>query len=82
MNLGQEFERALDGASDIGPQSGLIKLQDENISLSKNNGSNINFQPLVPVSAPVSNNVSNQSTTILANSMTNTINRADDVVPV
>ena len=81
MDVGSEFERAIEGARDIGPQSNLIRLQDENISLSKN-GASVNFQPIVPVSAPVSNNVSNQSTTILANSMTNTINRSDDVVPV
>ena len=83
MDIGSEFERAIEGASDIniGPQSNLINLQDENNRLLKN-GASVNFQPIVPVSAPVSNNVSNQSTTILANSMTNTINRSDDVVPV
>ena len=83
MDVGSEFERAIEGASDIGigPQSNLINLQDENNRLLKN-GASVNFQPIVPVSAPVSNNVSNQSTTILANSMTNTINRSDDVVPV
>ena len=83
MDVGSEFERAIEGAKDIGigPQSNLINLQDENNRLLKN-GASVNFQPIVPVSAPVSNNVSNQSTTILANSMTNTINRSDDVVPV
>ena len=83
MDVGSEFEKAIEGARDldIGPQSNLINLQDENIRLTKN-GASVNFQPIVPVSAPVSNNVSNQSTTILANSMTNTINRSDDVVPV
>lgn len=83
MDVGSEFERAIEGARDIGigPQSNLINLQDENNRLLKN-GASVNFQPIVPVSAPVSNNVSNQSTTILANSMTNTINRSDDVVPV
>ena len=82
MDVGSEFERAIEGArEDIGPQSNLINLQDENNRLLKN-GASVNFQPIVPVSAPVSNNVSNQSTTILANSMTNTINRSDDVVPV
>ncbi len=81
MDVNREFEKAIEGARDIGPQSNLINLQDENIRLQKN-GASVNFQPIVPVSAPVSNNVSNQSTTILANSMTNTINRSDDVVPV